>query len=262
MNDPKITRLEGHGPAATGLEEWEPMDPKEVESGSPVQKGHLYFNDEKIGLMAGVWDCTPFLGPMAPYDVNEFMLVLEGSVTMILADGSEETISAGEAFVIPKGLICQWKQTEYMRKFFVIFDDASSKAAEITVDTGIIRPQTDGMVTANEITDTSQFIGDVPRQGEHDYFVDPTGQFMVGLWDSDAFERPVSPFNRYELMCILDGSVTLSDGAGDDQVFNAGDAVFVPEGAPYKWKSTEYVRKFYCIFMPTAAVKAVNNAAE
>ena len=261
MSELKITRMEPHGPADTGMVEWDPILAETLESGSPVQRGHLYFNDESKGLMSGVWDCTPFTGKMEPYSVNEFMLVLEGSVTMVLADGSEETIRAGEAFVIPKGLLCQWKQPEYIRKYFVIFDDPSGMAADDPASLRIIRPRKDDEVTNIEDQDASLFIGEIPRQGQHEYHVDPTGQFMVGLWDSEAFERPVAPFNRCELMCILDGSVTMSDGAGNDQVFRAGDTAFVPEGAPYKWKSDEYVRKFYCIFMPSAA-KVAKNAAE
>ena len=260
MSNPTITRLNSNGPADTGMVEWDPIDPATLESGEPVQRGHLYFNDESLGLMAGVWDCTANVGKMEPYGVNEFMHVLEGSVTMVLEDGSEETISAGEAFVIPKGLVCQWKQPEYMRKYFVIFDDASGALPEAS-SMKIFRPSGDDSVTPIDITDTSQFIGDIPVQGQHEYFVDPTGQFMVGLWDSEAFERPVAPFNRYEMMCILDGTVTMSDGAGNEQVFKAGDVAYVPKGAPYKWKSDEYVRKFYCIFMPVAAA-AASDAAE
>ena len=51
-----------------------------------------------------------------PYEVHEFMFLLEGSITMALADGTKVTINAGEAFVIPKGLPCQWIQTDYVRK--------------------------------------------------------------------------------------------------------------------------------------------------
>ncbi len=260
MSEPKITRMEPHGPTDTGMVEWDPIDPNTIESGSPVQRGHLYFNDTDMGLMVGVWDCTPFIGTMAPYDVNEFMFILEGSVTMVLADGSEETIRAGESFVIPKGLVCQWKQPDYVRKYFVIFDDVSGASVDDPGSLRLIRPHADDAVAVSDIADTSQFIGDIPKQGEHEYHVDPTGQFMVGLWDSEAFERPVTPFNRYELMCILEGAVTLSDGAGNDQVFRAGDAAFVPKSAPYKWTSDEYVRKFYCIFLPGVAAAATNAA--
>jgi uncharacterized cupin superfamily protein len=53
-------------------------------------------------------------------------------------------------------------------------------------------------------------------------------------------------------MCILEGSVTLTDGDGVEHRFNAGDTAYVPMGARCGWKSTEPVRKFYAIFEPTA----------
>ena len=259
MNVDSITRFEFDGP--DGLTEWDPLDPADYESGEPVQRGHLYFNDEKLGLMVGVWDCTPNVGKMEAYGVDEFMYVLEGSVTMELEDGTSVTISTGESFVVPKGLKCKWIQTEYMRKFFVIFDNANTKAHDNPEQFGIILPNAADPVTSIKIDDTSQFLGAVPAQHEHDYFADASGQFLVGMWNSEAFERDVAPFNRYELMCILEGSVTMSDGAGNEQVFKAGDVAFVPKGAPYKWKSDEFVSKFYCIFMPAEEAQA-SNAAE
>ena len=51
------------------------------------------------------------------------MLVLDGSVNIVHEDGQEEIFRAGDAFVIPKGLRCQWKQTESIHKFYVILDD-------------------------------------------------------------------------------------------------------------------------------------------
>ena len=52
------------------------------------------------------------------------------------------------------------------------------------------------------------------------------------------------------MMCLLEGSVTLTDGDGKEHVYSAGDTVYVPKGAPVGWKSTEYVRKFYSIYQP------------
>ena len=75
---------------------------------------------------------------------------------------------------------------------------------------------------------------------------------FVGLWESTPFERAVAPFPRNELMCILEGSVTLTDGDGTEHVFEAGDAAYVPMGTRCSWRSTETVRKFYAIFEPTA----------
>ena len=62
-------------------------------------------------------------------------------------------------------------------------------------------------------------------------------------------------------MIIISGVATVSDGAGDDQVFKAGEAVFVPKGAQYKWQCDEPVTKIYCAFVEDEALQA-SKAAE
>ena len=189
-----------------------------------------------------------------PYEVNEFMLLLEGSVTIAVEDGEEVTIHAGESFVIPQGLRCSWKQTGSVRKYFVIFTDKSGRAHKDPAALGVIRPRAEGPASGMaklEIPNPEIFLGGAPAQYDHCYFEDGTDQMFVGLWESTPFEREVAPFPRNELMCILEGLVTLTDGDGAEHLFNAGDTAYVPMGTPCGWKSTETVRKFYAIFEPT-----------
>jgi uncharacterized cupin superfamily protein len=63
-------------------------------------------------------------------------------------------------------------------------------------------------------------------------------------------------------MCILEGSVTITEEGGASQTFRAGDSFFVPMGARVNWRCDETVRKIYCIFQPKAAVAAKDQAAE
>ena len=65
MATPRIICFEPDGPASTGLQEWEPIDPTGLQAGEPVQRGHIYHQDEAAGYMAGVWDCTPMTGRFA-----------------------------------------------------------------------------------------------------------------------------------------------------------------------------------------------------
>jgi len=253
MSELKVIRYAGHGPADTGMPEWDPIPADGITAGEPVQRGHVYHNDEANGLMTGVWDCTPFTAKPGPYDVNEFMLVLEGSITIIDDNGGEETINTGESFIIPKGLPCTWKQTEYARKFFVIFNDASGMAPEDPSALKIIRPDPGTALAPMEVDASQPFVGDLPTQNIDLCFGDMTGQMTTGVWDSTPFEREPFAFPRHELMHLLEGSVTISDGQGGAETFVAGDTFFIPRGPVVGWKSTEYVRKIFVIFIEKQA---------
>jgi uncharacterized cupin superfamily protein len=260
VTTPKIVRFEPHGPAGQGLKRLEDIPAEVLASGTPVQRGHSYLEVPELGLSAGVWDCTPMTTRLAPYPVNEFMIVLEGAVTIVDAKGGETTVKAGESFILPKGLPCAWKQTGYMRKFYVIFDDASGLVPADPAALAVIRPDP-AAALAPMTVDPAPIVGKLPKQHVRGWFEDLTGQWTVGVWDATPYERKVSPFPRHELMHLLEGSVTLTDGQGGAQTFTAGDTFFVPMGAPCGWKNAEYVRKIYCIFQPRVAMGAAAAAA-
>src|SRR5262249_6412382 len=120
-----IARFQPKGPRGM-LDRVEDFPESILDSDQPVQHGHLYVDDRQHGFSAGVWECTPFKTTLGrPYPFNEFMVILEGSVTIVEPGDRETTIKAGEIFAIPKGLPCQWKQTGPVRKHYTIFDDAS-----------------------------------------------------------------------------------------------------------------------------------------
>jgi len=55
------------------------------------------------------------------YPVNEFMVFLEGGVTLTSADGTVLAVRAGDSVSIPKGWLGTWSSPGY-RKFYVIYD--------------------------------------------------------------------------------------------------------------------------------------------
>lgn len=264
----KIIRFEPQGPAGTGLVRWPEIPAEILTAGKPVQRGHIYFEDKAIGLSAGVWDCTAMTGRLAPYSVNEFMIVLEGAVTIVDARDHAVTIKAGESFLIPKGLPCVWRQDGYIRKFFVIFDDASGKAPPDPAVLEVLRPDPQAALAPSDGPAPDVLASPPPTQRDKQYFADLTGQWTVGVWDSTAYHRKTIGFPRHELMYILEGQVTLTEEGGPGekglpQTFKAGDTFFVPMGTRCDWKSTGYVRKIYCIMQPKAAAgRKEKEAAE
>ena len=240
MSSSGIVKFQPHGPDETGLVEWDPIDPDEIVSGTPVQRGHIYHEDPEVGYLTGVWDCTANTLKFGPYPVHEFMLLLEGSVTMQLEDGTQITVNAGEFFVIPKGLPCQWIQPGYVRKFFMIFEDPQEAPAADVSSQGIILPQAQGPsqgLGVMDLPDPSVYVGALPQLSNHTYFDDPSGQMHVGIWETTPSERRSVVFPRNELMCLLEGSVTLTDKDGVAQSINAGETVYVAKGTEMKWKT-------------------------
>jgi uncharacterized cupin superfamily protein len=252
VTEQRVIKFAENGLKDEGLALMSEIPASELESGQPVQRGIEYFGDARIGLTAGVWDCTTFTGTMGPYPVNEFMFVLEGTVTIVEAGGRETSISAGQSFVIPKGLVCQWRQPGYMQKYYVIFDDASGAdpAKGSVQEVLLVDPALSRNPTASPAADL--LVGPTPQQSGRNWFQDASGQWTMGVWDSTPYRRKAIPFPRHELMHLLEGSVTLSDPDGWQETYRAGDTFFVPMGANVEWHSTEYVKKYYCIMIPKA----------
>lgn len=245
MSNPKVIRFEPHGPGDSGLVEWDAIDPGGLEAGTPVQRGHIYHQDEALGYMAGVWHCTAMTGKFELYAVHEFMFLLEGSVTMVLEDGAEVTVNAGEAFVVPKGLPCRWKQLGAVRKYFMIFENPGVRAADDVSSQGVILPRLSGAMEKVQIGDPSGYIGDLPTQHNHTDFRDPSGQMTVGVWRSTPFESEIRPYPHDEFALLLEGAVTITEADGATQMFEAGDAFYLPQGSACGWKTTGSVKTLY-----------------
>ncbi|MEO1194341.1 MAG: cupin domain-containing protein [Pseudomonadota bacterium] len=243
----RVVKMDPHNPAGEGLEPWEEIPADELESGTPVQRGLFVHEDKATGLSVGVWDCTPMIAKPGPYPVAEFMYLLDGDLTIVDTQGHDETISAGQPFFLPKGFDCQWRQERYVRKFFVIIDDDTPDDDALQA---VVRPAPYGPPEGlSPMTlDPAIFTGEPPVQRQHVDYEDPTGRIQVGTWDATPYERPPTPFDRNEMMHILEGSVTITSKDAPDQTFHAGDTFFVPQGVSFGWRSEVYVRKFFCIF--------------
>jgi len=215
-----------------------------------VVEDKIYFENKMDGITAGLRHLGPCSTAMQQTSCDEFVHVLKGSLSIILKNGHKESICAGQTFVIPKGLICRHEQTGNTKTYYMKFEEEFSLPHHNVEDIGIIRLDPSDIVKEIPIADTSQFQGLVPKHYKYQYYSDTTGRFLVAMWNSDPFERAVAPFNRYELMIFLQGSVNLSDSNTISEDFKADQAAFVPHLAPYKWKSNEYLSKYYCIVMP------------
>ena len=226
----KLVRLSPDGPPGVGL------------TGEGDEREHVYYQAEGSDwVSAGVWEAEPYeSGPDTP-GYSEFMFVLDGSVTLVDASGRQETFGPGDAMFVPRGVTHHWKQGEVLRKYWVIFDEgAADDWSDRTEASSFIRFEPHGPT------------GDLEGEGrtrEHMYYAARGEKLSAGVWEADPSDSGELYTPDYtELMCILEGSVTIEDEAGHAELVEAGDVVLVPKGMSYRWRQSEYVRKYWVIF--------------
>jgi len=206
------------------------LEAEDFISDIPVQHTHSDHENDEIGLYVGLWDTESMVETGGPYACDEFMWLIEGECRIKNnRTGKIETVKAGTPFIIPKGYDCQWQQSGYLRKYFVISEHPGEAIPAVPSHQGIVIPEADATLTAAE--EDAPFAitsGAKPRQDI--CYKDTTGRFFSATWASEAFESDRRPFPYNAFACVQDGSITLTDAAGAAQVFKSGHAFFIPAG--------------------------------
>jgi len=245
MSDKAIIRL-SKDPRGFG-DEPDKLEAGMFSSDLPVQNSHEFYVDEELGLYVGVWDTGDMVETAGPYGMDEFMWVLEGEAGVKNSKtGVMESAKAGEAFIIPKGYDCQWHQSGYLRKYFMISEHPEEEIPAQPSVEGIIIPRADVVFYPMNCSESFATNTRVVQKA-HECYVDTTGRFRAGTWECAAFDSESRPFPHHQLSCVQEGSLTLLDDRGETHVFNAGDVFFVPEGTVCSGHSRARVRLFYSI---------------
>ncbi len=252
----RVIRLEREGPAGVGLSNME-LDPADFQTELPEQSVHVYFEDEALGLSVGVWTTTTMQEAFGPYPGDEFMCVLEGQVVMVDGGGVGETVRQGETFCIRNAIPISWKQVGPLRKFYMTYSNPDTPTPEIaSADGGVMvlnKAALEAGLAKITTTDPFEITGELPLQRDCNHFTNDAGNMFVGLWDSTPFESELRPFPCHEFVQVLEGGVTITEGDGSEHAFGAGDVFFVPKGTICSWRVTDYIKKYYSIFDPSAA---------
>ncbi len=216
------------------------VDAATFESSLPAQHGHCYYADEALGLYIGVCDTTDIVKIAAPHAYDEFMTIIEGAVAIKNNNtGKVETIMAGESFVIPYGYDCQWHQQGYylnpaLRKFYVIYEPQEPPE----------KPVTENVIYINENSD-------IPWQATSDghkkkvLYQNHNQSFTCGVWQGNAFTTDTIAFPYNEFITIKQGSLICTDENNIKHQFNAGDALFIPQGTRCAWQVKDKVTIYY-----------------
>ncbi len=181
MADLTVIKYDPNGDPDYGLHDWGGYPPEILQSGEPVQNGHTYLDTASSIFSSGVRDCTPHELVPGPYDVDEFTIVLEGSIIIEHASGHAEHFHAGDSFIIPKGTPCSLKQEEYTRQFWAIHDDAEFP---LKADPALnpIRVDPNAELPAVTGQDFEMYESPVPEMGWLTLYKDHSGRFQAGVW--------------------------------------------------------------------------------
>ncbi len=213
----------------------------------PVQNSYEYYADDNIGLYVGVWDTTDMVETAGPYPCDEYMWLLEGeAVIKNNKTGKLEKACAGEAFIIPKGYDCQWHQSGYLRKFFLISENPNEPVPDNPSVEGIVIPDINKPFHTLSIPKPFLVSDDVNQKMMNQY-KDNIGKFLSGIWECDVFQSETLPFPYHYFAYVMNGTITLIDENDQQHLFHTGDAFFIPKGTVCSARTTVKIRLSYTI---------------
>ena len=112
-------RLSATGPAGWLAAADEPLPTAKLLAGTPMGRDHADFLRQDPPVRAGIWRSTPYVEAYDSYPCDEFMLILDGEVTLE-SDGFSDTYRRGDAFILPKGFRGIWRQPVPVLKYYVL----------------------------------------------------------------------------------------------------------------------------------------------
>ena len=177
---------------------------------------------------------------------DEFVLVLRGGVRFEQS-GTEIRLEAGEAAVVLRGRPLAWRSADGAELIVMRCEGGGGAGAEVPV-----RIDTDAPLAPSNPPLAELLLGPTPQCRNHSDYRSRSGEFVCGTWASTPYHRRLMEFRHYELMRLLEGSVTFVDAAGREGRFSAGDVVLLEMGGGCSWESRNDVKKIYSTYRPAA----------
>ena len=192
--------------------------------------------------------CAGRVGFIGELDVASFphaetIVVVDGELTLIAAGAEPLVLGRGDGAVIARGTAV--RILAGTRALFV----SCAAAAQGPGNPGLkrLRRDAEAHYKPSNPPPAEALLGPVPQCRSDRLFIDEGARYQAGTWDSTPYHRIVRPHRLNELMVLLAGSVRFASPDGSVLSAGTGDAVFVPQGAPIGWESSERVAKFYVV---------------
>ncbi|WP_019091638.1 cupin domain-containing protein [Komagataeibacter europaeus] len=187
-----------------------------------------------------VMACAPQgAGLVTGMPADEFLIVLTGELNI-----GANVLGPDACIVMPRGSAFSWAAAPGTRAI-AMRCDTSTPGAQTPV---VINP--DPIMAPSAAPSAAVLVGPAPTCHSFNDYKSANGELRCGTWSSTPYARRAVRYDHAELMYLIEGSVTLVDGAGREKTFVKGDIFFVERGAECAWDNREMVKKVYVIFRP------------
>jgi uncharacterized cupin superfamily protein len=182
-----------------------------------------------------------FIGELeiASFPHIETIVVVEGELTLTAAGAAPLVLGPDAGAVIGCGTALRIQAASQVRIVFC------AAACDKPTKRGIFPLRADADFKPSNSLPAEILLGPVPQCRSDNVFTDDAAHYLAGAWDSTPYHRIVRPHRLNEFMHLLAGSVRFAAPDGSVLAVGTGDALFVPQGAPIGWESTDRVAKFY-----------------
>ncbi|WP_334043731.1 cupin domain-containing protein [Burkholderia ambifaria] len=184
-----------------------------------------------------------FVGELevASFPHIETLVVVEGELTLEAAGAAPLVLGPREGVVIGGGTALRiTAQVPVLLTF-------CAAACTNPTKRGLFALRADADFKPSSTLPADVLLGPAPQCRSDNVFLDDGAEYCAGTWDSTPYHRIIRPHRVNEFMLLLDGGVRFAAPDGSVLSLGAGDALFVPRGAPIGWESSERVAKFYVV---------------
>ena len=184
-----------------------------------------------------------FVGELdvASFPHIETLVVVEGELSLAAAGAAPLLIGPQAGAVIARGTAVRIQAVAPVRFVFC------AAACDGPTNPGITPLHADADFKPSASVPAEVLLGTVPECRSDNVFTEEQAEYRAGTWDSTPYHRIVRPHRLNEFMHMLAGSVRFAGPDGSVLSAGTGDALFVPQGAPIGWESSERVAKFYVV---------------
>jgi uncharacterized cupin superfamily protein len=184
-----------------------------------------------------------FIGELdvASFPHIETIVVVEGELTLTAAAAAPLVLGPQAGAVIGCGTALRILAESRARFVFC------AAACEKPTRRGLFPLRANADFKPSKAPPAETLLGPTPECRSDNVFTDDAVQYIAGTWDSTPYHRIVRPHRLNEFMHLLAGSVRFAAPDGSVLAASAGDALFVPQGAPIGWESSDRVAKFFVV---------------